>query len=150
MATHETELSFLRVYRYPIVVLIGAVDRRIVPTLRFVSELPQTAARALHVSLDPVATQRLAIEWMHLGLDWLPLHIHEATGADLLASVRDAVIAETSDVDRATVVVPELDFYRWWHQLLHRRNARRIAQQLQALPGVTAVIVPFSAAPPSR
>ncbi|MGH9284650.1 MAG: hypothetical protein ACRD0M_03105 [Acidimicrobiales bacterium] len=58
--------------------LVSVVDRRILPALRFVSRLPETDVRALHVSVEAFETRRLAEDWMELGLTWLPLHIHDA------------------------------------------------------------------------
>ena len=139
----------LRVTRnHAVVVLVSVVDRRIVPALRFVSRLGYRDTRALHISTDPHETRRLARDWMNLGLSWLPLHIRDAIGPSLPLSVREAVLLEAGATGDLTVVLPELDSPRWWYPLLHRRAARRIAAQLQSLPGVTAVIVPSALAPP--
>lgn len=135
--------------RHTAIVLVAAVDRRIVPALRFVSRLPQTDVRALHVSVDPDETRRLAEDWMRLGLTWLPLSIHDPPAEELLSSVGEAVRREAEQRGEVTVVVPELELPCWWHPLLHRRSARRIARHLQSLTGVTTVIVPF-AVPPGR
>ncbi len=128
---------------HTVIVLVSVVDRRIVPALHFVSRLACSDTRALHVSIDADETRRLAVDWMNLGLSWLPLHVQEASEASLPASVRRAIAQDAAPTERVTVVVPELDFVRWWHPLLYRGSARRIAEQLQPLPGVTAVIVPF-------
>ena len=131
--------------RHAVLVLVSVVDRRIVPALRFVSRLGFADTRALHVSIDPDETRRLARDWMNLGLSWLPLHIRDATTGGLAPSVCAAVREEAVSTGSVTVVLPELDSERWWYPLLHRRSARRIAARLQSLPGVTAVIVPFPA-----
>lgn len=132
--------------RHTAVVLVSTVDRRILPALRFVARLPETDVVAMHVCADPVETRRLAREWMGLDLTWLPLHILEPVAGTFSESLRLAVrqVAEQSSAG-VTVVVPELEFYRWWHPLLHRRTARHIALELQALSGVTTVIVPYAA-----
>ena len=134
----------LRVVRnHAVIVLVSVVDRRIVPALRFVSSIGIADTRALHLSTDPAETRRLAKDWMDLDLSWLPLHIRDAGTASVPASVWAAVREEAAANRSVTVVLPELDSDRWWHALLHRRAARRIAARLQSLPGVTAVIVPF-------
>lgn len=130
--------------RHTAIVLVSVADRRIVPALRFVSRLAQTDVRALHVSVDPEETRRLAADWMKLDLTWLPLYIHDTPAEDLLGSLRQAIEREAQGTGEVIVVVPELQFTRWWHPLLHRRIARRIALQLQPLPRVTTVIVPFA------
>lgn len=123
-----------------VVVLVAVADRRIVPALRFVSRMPHAEAWALHVSVDMEDARQLAHDWMDLGLSWLPLRIEEAADDGLLASLRRILQQERN----VTVVIPELVHRRWWHPFLHRRSARRIADNLQELPGVTVVMVPSS------
>ena len=131
--------------RHTAIVLVSVLDRRILAALRFVSRLPDTEVRALHVSVEAFETRRLAEDWMEIGLTWLPLHIHDAASEHLDEAFRHAVVLQAGPAGDATVVIPELDVCRWWHPLLHRRSARRIAQILQQLPGVTTVIVPYTA-----
>ncbi|MDQ3896908.1 MAG: hypothetical protein M3326_06615 [Actinomycetota bacterium] len=146
MAEPDRLFELRRTRNHTVIVLVSVVDRRIVPALHFVSRLACSDSRALHISVDTQQTRRLAADWMNLGLSWLPLHIRDATAPSLPVSVREAVRREET-ADRVTVVVPELDIVRWWHPLLYRGRARRIAEQLQPLPGVTTVIVPFYVPP---
>ena len=150
MATPEPVTEHRRERRHTAIVLVSVVDRRILPALRFVSRLPDTEARALHVSVEAFETRRLAEDWMELGLTWLPLHIHDAASEGLAESLRHAVVQQAAPSGDVTVIVPELDFDRWWHPLVHRRSARRIAQLLQSLPGVATVIVPYAASLQSK
>jgi hypothetical protein len=147
MATPDSLFELRLTRNHTVIVLVSVVDRRIVPALRFVSRLGCSDTRALHVSIDPHETRRLATDWMNLGLSWLPLHVRDAPAEGLPAAVRAAVREAAVTTEGVTVVLPELDFPRWWHPVLHRCRARRIAAQLQSLPGVTAVIVPFSVPP---
>jgi hypothetical protein len=147
MPQPERLFELRRTRNHTVIVLVSVVDRRIVPALHFVSRLACNDSRALHISVDPERTHRLAADWMSLGLSWLPLHIREATAESLPVSVRDADEKETADTERVTVVVPELDIVRWWYPLLYRGNARRIGELLQPLPGVTSIIVPFYLSP---
>lgn len=134
---------------YPVIVLISAVDRRILPTLRFVARLPFAQLRAVHVSVDPEETSQVASAWMTLGLSWLPLYIWEGAQGGIAATIREALEGEDKP-GNVTVVVPELNMPRWWHGLLHRQTARRVAAQLQPIDGVTTVIVPFTVPDPDR
>jgi hypothetical protein len=143
-AMHELVFQRRTGRRDTAIVLVSVADRRIVPALRFVSRLVQTDVRALHVSVDSEETRQLAADWMQLDLTWLPLHIHDSPTEDLLGSVRHAVERAAQETGEAIIVVPELQFTRWWQPLLHRRTARRIVVQLQSLNGVTTVIVPFA------
>jgi hypothetical protein len=150
MVQPETVFELRVTRNHTVILLVSVVDRRILPAIRLVSRLGSNDSRALHVSVDPDETRRLAVDWMKLGLSWLPLHIREATASTLPLSVRDAVRHEAPPTGGLTVVLAELDSPRWWYPLLHRRSARRIAAELQPLPGVTAVIVPFRLAAPEQ
>ena len=126
--------------------LVAAVDRRIVPAVRFLARLPDTELRALHIAFDTEMSRQIAHDWMDVGLSWLPLHIHDAdSAAPLEASVRRALEDEIVVRPAITVVVPELALSRWWTPLLHRRTARRIAAALRDQRTITTVIVPNSA-----
>lgn len=130
--------------RHHAVLLIGPLDRRVVPALRFVNSLPDTDVHALHVSFDTAETRRLAEAWMELDATWLPLRICEPADGRMTPAIRAAVAAEAEDAGApVTVIIPELELRRWWHGLLHRRTGRRLALALQDLPGVTAVLVPY-------
>lgn len=145
MAMYETTFRRHTARRRTAVVLVSAADRRLLPALRFVSRLVETDVWALHVSIEAEETRRLAEDWMKLDLTWLPLHIHDSATDDFAEAVREAVEREAGETGDVIVVVPELEFTHWWHLLLHRRSARRIAHRLQPLPEVTTVIVPFTA-----
>lgn len=124
------------------VVLVGAVDRRMLPVLALVPQLAGCEARALHIAADPVAAQALATAWMDLGLEWLPLHIEEPGGPTLAASVRAVVERELVGRPRVTVLVPEMDLRSRWQPLLHRGAGREIAWHLHHLRRVTTVVLP--------
>ena len=129
---------------HPVLLLVSAVDRRIVPAIRFVSRLPFAQPRALHVSIDADATRRFLEDWMRLELTWLPLHVREAPSGHIAEAVRSAIDEEADHYGTVTIVVPELNLPRWWHPLLHRQDARHIAAGLQDVPGATTVIVPLT------
>lgn len=141
---HEATSHRRAARRHTAIVLVSAADRRMIPALRFVSRLAETDVRALHVSVEAEETRRLAEDWMKLDLTWLPLHIHDSATDDLAEAVREAVEREAGETSDVIVVIPELEFIHWWHPLLHRRSARRIARRLQRLPEVTTVVVPFT------
>lgn len=126
------------------VVLVAAVDRRVLPALSLVPQLADCDSRALHIAVDPEASHRLARDWMDLAITWLPLHIEEPGGRTLLESARRVIEREAEDRVRVTVIVPELDLGRWWQPFLHRGTGRAIAWELQALAHVTTVVVPVS------
>lgn len=126
-----------------VLILVGQVDRRMLPALTLASNLPGFEARAIHVAIDPLESQRLAEDWMELGLSWVPLQIEEPTSASLVGSVRSVVEREAGGERRVLVIVPEVDLGRWWQALLHRSTGRRIARGLSTLRPVSTVVLPY-------
>ena len=124
------------------VVLVAAVDRRIIAGIGLLPQLVDCDALALHVALDAEQSYHLAREWMELGINTLPLHIEEPDGESLARTVRRVVARERAVRPRVTVIVPEMDLGRWWQALLHRGTGRAVAWELTGLHGVTTVVVP--------
>lgn len=128
------------------VLLVGTLDRRVIPALRFVHSVAASESRAVHVAFDAAEARQLAESWMALGATWLPLHFYEPADGRVTPAVRAAIAdltARAADEIVVTVAIPELEPTTWWHGLLHRRTARRMALALQDMPGVTAVLVPY-------
>jgi hypothetical protein len=123
-------------------ILVGHVDRRVVPALTLAATLSDYELRAMHIAIDPLTTEQLAHDWMALGLA-LPLQIEEPVDASLVGTVRSIVERETGEHRRVLVIVPELDLDRWWQTLLHRSTGRRIARGLAALRRVSTVVLPY-------
>lgn len=123
--------------------LVGSVDRRVLPALWLAARLPELEARALHVAEDSDESRELANAWMELDLGWMPLRIEEQVDETFLACVQRVVEEEADDRSRVLVLVPELDLDRWWQSLLHRSTGRRIARRLAGHPRISTVVLPY-------
>ena len=130
-------------HRHRALVLVGSVDRRLVPALRFSLRLSDTEVRALHVSVDAEETRRVARAWMELDLTWLPLHIRDGSSGSFLESICRVVEDELDQSGDLTVILPEVERRGAISALVHRRSARRIAHALRAQRRLTTVIVPY-------
>lgn len=124
------------------IVLVAAVDRRVLPALSLAPHFADCEIQAVHVAMDPEDSLRLARDWMDLGITWPPLHIEEPTADTLPSCVRDLVEREAAARPHVTVLVPELDLNRWWQPLLHRGTGRAIAWVLNDLSNVTTAVLP--------
>lgn len=124
-------------------ILVGGIDRRILPALMLAARLPELEPKALHVAIDSDESRRAANAWMELDLAWMPLHIEEPTGETLLACVQRVVATEAAHRSRVLVIVPELDLDRWWQTLLHRSTGRRIARRLSRDSRVSTLVLPY-------
>lgn len=123
--------------------LVGEVDRRILPALMLAARLPELEPKALHIATDPVESRQAANAWMELDLAWMPLHIEEPNGEALLACVQRVVATEAAHRSRVLVIVPELDLNRWWQTLLHRSTGRRIARRLAGDSRISTLVLPY-------
>lgn len=132
------------------VVLVAAVDRRMLPAVSLLPQLAGCDARALHIAMDPDQSYQLARDWMDLGIGSLPLQVEEPRHDALAAAVREVIEREAEVRPRVTVIVPEMDLGRWWQPLLHRGTGRAVAWELAGLPGVTTVVVPVRVDLPAR
>lgn len=111
-------------------ILVGEVDRRILPALMLAARLPELETKAVHIAVDLDESRQATIAWMDLDLAWMPLHIEEPADESFLACVQRLVAQEAAHRSRVLVIVPELDLDRWWQTLLHRSTGRRIARRL--------------------
>ena len=131
-------------------VLVGKVDRRVLPAVHLAASLPEFDVRALHVSVDPDQSRLVAHDWMALDLSWMPLNIEEPDGDSLISTIRTIVRREVDDRRRVFVIVPEIDLDRWWQVLLHPSTGRRIARDLRSIRGVSTIVVPYPVDPAPR
>jgi hypothetical protein len=125
-------------------ILVDRADRRMLPALRLVASLQDFETRAVHVSVDAAQSERLANDWLTLGLTWVPLEITEPKATKLVESVHSVVEEAAADRRRVLVIVPELELAWWWQRALHRSTGRRIARRLAALRRVSTIVVPCS------
>ncbi len=125
-------------------ILVGDVDRRVVPALMLAARLPELEPRAVHVAVDAGEGQEVANAWMDLDLAWVPLQIEEQRpGETFLECLQRLVEVEAAERTRVLVIVPELDLNRWWQTLLHRSTGRRIARRLHGDGRVSTLVLPY-------
>ncbi len=125
-------------------ILVGDVDRRVVPALSLAARLPELEPKAVHVTVDARDSQEVANAWMELDLVWVPLHIEEQHADEtFLECVQRVVEGEAAQRSRVLVIVPEVDLDRWWQTLLHRSTGRRIARRLHGHSRVSTIVLPY-------
>src|SRR5215207_5134599 len=129
---------------HAVVILVGSIDRRVVPAIRQAQHLRAAEIRALHVTEDNEIAHELGLRWMELGLAWLPLHVVEPT----MTKLTDAIRAAALDILEAgfrevTVLIPYLAIRQPWQGFLHRQRGRRIAAALSGIPGIAVILVPY-------
>jgi hypothetical protein len=129
---------------HAVVILVGSIDRRVLPAIDQAQHLRAAEIRALHVAEDNEVAHELGLRWMELGLTWLPLHVVEPTTTKLIDSIRAAVLdILDAGYRQVTVLIPYLAVPRLWQRLLHRQRGRRIAAALADTPATAVILVPY-------
>jgi len=129
---------------HTVVVLVGAVNRSLMPALAYASSLRSDRLIALHVSTDPEHEVRLREDWEAHGLD-VPLTIEHSPYRELTRPVLEHLDRACTDHPDGlvTVVVPEFVLEHWYANLLHNQSALALRTRLRQRPGTAVVSVPL-------
>ncbi|HEX6539011.1 MAG TPA: amino acid permease [Candidatus Dormibacteraeota bacterium] len=144
-AAAATEAPVLR--RHVVVVLINELDNAAARAIQYARSLRPEELRIVHFDIDAAKTEHLRSEWSRLGLARLPLDIVEAPDRRIdRAAVEYSATVIADGETECTVLLPRRFFHGRWQWLLHDRTADRIANAVEAVPHVSATIVPYSVA----
>jgi hypothetical protein len=126
-----------------VLVPVSGVHRAVVQAVEYAKTLSPDV-RAVYVSIDQTATDRLQSEWPEWG-QGVPVVVLESPYRSLMEPLLDyveQVHAENSD-DFVTIVLPEFIPARWWHHLFHNQSALLIKGALLFKPNTVVTSVPF-------
>jgi hypothetical protein len=127
-----------------VVVLVSGVHNATLQALEYAETLNPTDLRALSFALDPVATEKLADEWMTYRIP-VPLELEESPYRDMGESLARYLERFRADGrDRVvTVVIPEFIVDKMRHQVLHGQTALLVKRHLLFERGVVVASVPY-------
>ena len=84
--------------------------------------------RAVHIAVDPDTAEDLADDWANIGLDRFPLELVECPDRRLNRAALELVAEAAADGEtEVTVLVPQRQYRRLWHRLLHDRTSDSMA-----------------------
>ena len=130
--------------RHVVIVAVDKLDNSAARAIQYARALVPDELRAVHAAVDMRAADELAQEWTRLGLSRVPLEIVECADRRVPRSVAEAVAQELADGDtEVTVLVPQRQYRRRWHQLLHDNTSKHIVEALAGLPHANVTIVPY-------
>ncbi|MEP6660294.1 MAG: amino acid permease [Acidimicrobiales bacterium] len=130
--------------RHIVVVFVDELDVAAARAIQYARTLTPDDLRVIHFDLDPVRTEELAATWRRLGLSRLSLEIMELPDRRLNQAALRVVAEELADgVTEVSVLIPRIQYNRFWHRLLHDRTADSIAEALADLPHCNVTIVPY-------
>ena len=142
-AMAATEAPVLR--RHVVVVLVDELDNAAARAVQYARSLRPDELRVVHFNVDAKKSEQLSEEWSRLGLARLPLDIVECRDRRIERAALEYVAGIVADGEtECTVLLPRRAFGSRWQWILHDRTADRIADALEAVPHVSATIVPFT------
>jgi amino acid transporter len=132
-----------RPVRHIVVVLVSGVHNATLRALSYARLLSSDELRAVHVSLDPHVTEKVARDW----LEWdpgHPLEVVQSPFRSLVGPVQSYVRQLTADGNTlVTIVLPEFVVEGWWRQVLHNQSALTLKRLFVKEPAVVVTSVPY-------
>ncbi len=128
--------------RHVVVVLVPAAHNASLHAVEYAKTLTADEIHAVHVVLDPEASERHLSEWEQLNTG-LPLELVESPYRWLGEPVLKYVRALDDGNTIVTVVLAEFVVKRWWHRLLHNQNAFELKLMFLPEPDVIVTSVPY-------
>jgi amino acid transporter len=127
-----------------VVVLVSGVHNATLQAIEYAETLNPTDLRAVSFGLDPAATEKVADEWMRMGIA-VPLELEESPyrslGQSLTSYVRQFQADGTHRV--VTIVIPEFIVRKLRHHFLHGQTALLAKRYLLFERGVVVASVPY-------
>lgn len=130
--------------RHRVILLISGVHRGTLEALRYARALSDDIT-ALHVSIDPVETEKVQQKWEIWG-DGVRLVILESPYRLLLEPILEyieSIAAVRQPHEAITIVVPQFVSRHWWNNLLHTQTATLLRFALLFKPGIVITDVPY-------
>ncbi|HET8930528.1 MAG TPA: OB-fold nucleic acid binding domain-containing protein, partial [Acidimicrobiales bacterium] len=127
-----------------VLVMVDEMNRAAARALQYGRSLQPSEIRAVHLAVDAKRAKELAEEWTTLGLGRIPLQIVESPDRRVANGAMKVAASEARKGDReVTILLPQMEYRRFWHRILHDRTASAIAQAVDDLPRVNVTFVPY-------
>ncbi|MCE1253060.1 MAG: APC family permease [Anaerolineae bacterium] len=133
-----------RVVRHRVIIPLAGVHRGSLAALRYARKLTDDIT-AVHVSIDPVETERLYHKWEHYG-DGVRLVILESPYRVLMNPLLDYIdhmYAQCQSNEVITIVVPQFIPEHSWTGFLHTRTADNLRRALLHHKEIVITEVPY-------
>ncbi|WP_442923448.1 APC family permease [Microbacterium sp. KUDC0406] len=126
------------------IVLVNRLQKPVIKAVDYALAARHDKTVALHVATDPHDGEQLQQEWAEHRIP-VPLVIVDSPYRTYAQPV-EAYIRKYRDEHGPSVITVYLPQYivgHWWESVLHNRRARRMANQLMLVHGVTITLVPW-------
>jgi amino acid transporter len=125
-------------------ILVNRLQKPVVKALDYALAAKHENTFALHVSVSPEETARLREQWAAHDIP-VPLVVIDSPYRSFASPVSTFIKKYRAEHGSSvvTVYLPQYIVGHWWESLLHNRRARRIANQLMLIHGVSITLVPW-------
>ncbi|KJL33419.1 APC family permease [Microbacterium azadirachtae] len=126
------------------IILVNRLQKPVIKAIDYAIAAKHQKTIALHVAANPEDGVQLQKDWQQHRIP-IPLVIVESPFRHYAAPV-EAYISKYRQKHGPAVVTVYLPQYivgHWWESILHNRRARRVANQLMMVHGVTITLVPW-------
>ncbi len=126
------------------IVMVGKLQKPVAKALDYALAARHELTIAVHVAVDKAAADELQREWQEHRMP-VPLYIIESPYRAYVGPVATFIdeFRKKHGPAVVTVYLPQYIVGHWWESFLHNRRARRLAQQLMLVHGVTITLVPW-------
>jgi amino acid transporter len=129
--------------RTTVVIFVAQVNSLTARALALARALAPHDVRAVTISNDPAATERLQATWTTLGIK-VPLEVVDSPFREFVKTAVAYIRSlNPSPEHTITVVVPELVVEHWWEAMLHNQDALRLKGSLLREPWVVVMNIPL-------
>jgi amino acid transporter len=130
--------------RHVVIVLLDTLDMAAARAIQYARALSPDELTAVHFDLDPIRTVDLTMAWSRLGFTRLSLDVVECPDRRIDRAAAEVAARYLVDGDtEVTVLIPRLEYNKFWHRLMHDRTADSLVETLSELPHCNVTIVPY-------
>jgi amino acid transporter len=125
-------------------ILVNKLQKPVVKAVDYALAAKHDKTFAVHISVTKEDAAALEAEWRAHRMP-IPLKIIESPYRTYASPIAEFVKKYREEHGSAvvTVYLPQYIVGHWWESLLHNRRAKRIAQQLMLVHGVSITLVPW-------
>ncbi|MCU4673818.1 APC family permease [Microbacterium fluvii] len=126
------------------IVLVNRLQKPVAKAVDYALAAKHEKTIAVHVAVTKEEAQQVQTDWEVHGMP-VPLVVIESPYRHYAAPLAEFIrrYRDTHGSSVVTVYLPQYIVGHWWENLLHNRRARRIAQQLMLVHGVSITLVPW-------
>nr|WP_227712751.1 APC family permease [Nanchangia anserum] len=144
MVVEDWDTEHVLPSRVRALVLVSKLDRPAMRAIAYARATNPSALQLVTVEIEPGDAQRLLTQWEESGTD-VALTVLDSPFRDITGPVVTHVrsLHNRSPRDITVVYIPYFLLHHSFEHLLHNHSAAKLRRELQRVPGVVVVLVPY-------